>query len=429
VFSENIDGSNSGIITGTLSVLILFYISKEIATHSYEERLTQKLKESEQRFRDISVSVPGVIYQFCLNSEGGRSFAFVSPRIYDMLGIKAENIMQDAEVWFSRIHPDDIQSLEASILESWQNMSIWNWTGRIVTADGRTGWCEGVSVPRKINNETVWNGIVLDITEKKEAELTLINSYDVMECMVQERTKELVAAKELAEESAETKSKFLAHMSHEFRTPLNAIIGFSQLLQMGNVTALQSEYVEEISSAGDHLLALVNDLLDLEKIEAGKMLIKLEPVNVGDLFADVDALMMPAAAVKNITIINECKDEDIFVLADKVRLRQVLLNLMSNAIKYNLENGAITVGCEIDGDYRRIKVTDTGIGVKQESFEKLFEPFDRLGAEAGITNGTGIGLAISKRLAEMMDGTIGVESESGRGSTFWVRLPDSKDAG
>ncbi len=235
-------------------------------------------------------------------------------------------------------------------------------------------------------------------------------------------------ARQAAEQANEAKSEFLSRMSHELRTPLNSILGFGQLMEMSQkepLTTGQHKRVDQILKAGQHLLNLINEVLDISKIEAGRMEISPEQVDVGRTLSEVLDLTIPLATTNQIRIHMLLENKrPIFVTADLQRLKQVLLNLVANAIKYNVIGGDVWLDCTPgpNGGWR-ISVRDTGPGLTAEQQERLFQPFERLGADSREVEGTGLGLALSKRLAELMGGSIGVESESGRGSTFWVDLP------
>lgn len=253
-------------------------------------------------------------------------------------------------------------------------------------------------------------GIDRDITERKQVEEAL------------NRTKEM------AEEASRSKSEFLSRMSHELRTPMNAILGFAQLLTMSRkepLTPGQKERVRQVVKGGQHLLDLINEVLDISRIEAGRLQISPEPVSVRESIQEVLDLTMPLAEDRHIQLHANVEPESHpYVMADRQRLKQILLNLLSNAVKYNYDGGSVMISHAKAGPDRwRISVTDTGSGIAPESFGRLFTPFERLVANTSNVEGTGLGLALAKRLIELMHGMIGVESTVGRGSTFWIELP------
>jgi PAS domain S-box-containing protein len=255
----------------------------------------------------------------------------------------------------------------------------------------------------------------------------VMRQAEELEERVQERTLELQQAQAEADRANQAKSDFLSRMSHELRTPLNAILGFGQLIEMRAETPQDRESVEQILKGGRHLLNLINEVLDISRVEAGGLSLSPEPVQVGDVVLRVVDLARPLASPRRITFQTEGLLTDRYVLADNQRLQQVLLNFVSNSIKYNHEGGRVTVACHEDGTGRlRISVTDTGPGIPAALQSRLFTPFDRLGADAHGIEGTGLGLALSKRLVEAMGGLIGLESAEGRGSTFWVELPETR---
>nr|MBA2460445.1 HAMP domain-containing histidine kinase [Actinomycetota bacterium] len=212
-------------------------------------------------------------------------------------------------------------------------------------------------------------------------------------------------------------------MSHELRTPMNAVLGFAQLLELGEIDEQQRESVDQILRAGNHLLALINEVLDVARIEAGKLSLSVEPVDADEALTEAVDLIRPLAADRSITISVQGGGTDACVQADRQRLKQILLNLLSNAVKYNRTNGRVEIGLERRaGERLRITVSDTGAGIAREQLERLFAPFERLDADAGQVEGTGLGLTLSKGLAEAMGGQLGVDSRLGAGSTFWVEL-------
>ncbi len=236
---------------------------------------------------------------------------------------------------------------------------------------------------------------------------------------------ELIQAKAAAEKANLAKSDFLSSMSHELRSPLNAILGFAQLMDsdVSPPTDAQKESIGQILSAGWYLLDLINEVLDLSLIESGKMSLSRETMSIAEVLLDCQTMIEPQALNRNINItFPEC-DPVCFISADRTRVKQVLINLLSNAIKYNRAGGTVVVDCVVRSPQRiRISITDTGPGLTPENLDQLFQPFNRLGQEGGTEEGTGIGLVVSKRLVELMGGEIGVESQVGSGSQFWIEL-------
>jgi PAS domain S-box-containing protein len=259
-------------------------------------------------------------------------------------------------------------------------------------------------------------GIGEDITNQKEAEESIRQARDE------------------AERANRSKSEFLSRMSHELRTPLNAILGFGQLLELESLSEEQEESVRHIMSGGRHLLGLINEVLDIARIEAGRMTVSLEPVSLTTLLQDVAQLVAPLAQEREIQMLQTTEGgSDLYAYADRQRLKQIFLNLLSNAIKYNRRGGEVAIStrrvCEDSGQIVgvRVEVADTGIGLSAEALGHLFTPFQRLGAEKTDVDGVGLGLALSKRLVELMDGVIGAQSTLGKGSMFWVELPAAQN--
>jgi signal transduction histidine kinase/CheY-like chemotaxis protein len=223
------------------------------------------------------------------------------------------------------------------------------------------------------------------------------------------------------------KSDFLSSMSHELRTPLNAILGFAQLLEMDSPSPIQERSVGQILKAGWHLLALINEILDLSLIESGKMSLSLESVSLADVMLECQSMIEPQAQKRGIRVAFPQFDTPIFVKADRMRTKQVLINLLSNAIKYNTVDGKVSVDCATDHEGRvRISVSDTGAGLTPDKLNHLFQPFNRLGQEGLAEEGTGIGLVVCKRLTELMGGAIGVKSTVGKGCVFWIDLDSAE---
>jgi PAS domain S-box-containing protein len=239
----------------------------------------------------------------------------------------------------------------------------------------------------------------------------------------------LTDAKAAAEKANVAKSEFLSSMSHELRSPLNAILGFAQLMESESPapTAAQGESIIQILNAGWYLLELINEILDLATIESGKLSMSLEPVAINELLLECKAMIEPLAQRRSVRMSFLRSDAQYCVHADRTRIKQVLINLLSNAIKYNTVGGTVVVECAVNPETSRVRisVTDTGPGLVPDKLAQLFQPFNRLGQEVSGEEGTGIGLVVSKRLVELMDGVIGVESSVGSGSSFWVELPST----
>ena len=255
---------------------------------------------------------------------------------------------------------------------------------------------------------------ISDFTERKRFERAL-----------QQTNIEMESAKSAAEKANLAKSDFLSGMSHELRSPLNAILGFAQLMESDSPapTASQTARLAQILQAGWYLLRLINEILDLAVIESGQLLLSREAVSLAEVMSECQSMMEPEAQQRGIRMTFPHFNNPVFVRADMTRLKQIVINLLSNAIKYNKEQGTVVVDCTVSAPARiRISVKDTGAGLPPEKVAQLFQPFNRLGQEAGSVPGTGIGLVVTKRLAELMNGVLGVESTPGEGSVFWCEL-------
>jgi signal transduction histidine kinase/ActR/RegA family two-component response regulator len=275
--------------------------------------------------------------------------------------------------------------------------------------------------------------IAREAQERARARQEVMRLNEQLEQRVHERTMQLELANselELAIEEAraanQAKSAFLSSMSHELRTPLNAILGFAQILSsnaMPTTPEQKLEFSNHILKSGRHLLTLINEILDLAKVEAGALTLSMEAVGLGEVLAECRTMIEPLAAARGIRVLFPDGCPGVQLRADRTRLKQVLLNLLSNAVKYNREGGAVVLDCSEAGPQRlRLSVRDTGMGLESSQVAALFQPFNRLGQEGGTQEGTGIGLVVTRRLVELMGGEIGVTSSPGVGSVFWIEL-------
>jgi PAS domain S-box-containing protein len=289
----------------------------------------------------------------------------------------------------------------------------------------RERWCTYHQLPNGALELKTHSGRVLRIVDRPTAEHGTVS---LMMDMTEERLRadELRAARASAEAASAAKSELLASMSHELRTPLNAVLGFAQLLQRDKKQPLsdrQLERVDHVLRGGEHLLKLIDEVLDLSRIEAGGVTISAEPMTLPEVLLEVFTTLEPMAQRAGVSVAVSAHRDLPVVIADRTRLAQILMNFGSNAIKYNKSGGSVRFDVSSGPDSVRINVVDDGIGIPADKRAKIFEPFHRAGQETGPIQGTGIGLAISKRLAELMRGHVGFESETGKGSAFWVEIP------
>ncbi|KAB2954278.1 response regulator [Heliorestis acidaminivorans] len=378
----------------------------------------EKLAQRDQLLTKLSQQVPGAIYQYQMYPDGYSCFPFSSEGIWDIYEVTPEEVKKDAEKVFTRIHPEDYQQVVGSIQESYEKHIIWVDEYRVVLPERGQRWLQGMAQPEKLPDGSVlWHGYLTDITERKKAEEALLAT-----------NQELEKAMKQAEAANVAKSQFLANMSHEIRTPMNGIMGFLHLLEETETTQQQEKYIDYIKTSTENLLTIINDILDLSKIESSKL--EIENISF-DLRSTIETAVISFAQQAN------SKGVDLSLLVqpsvpqqvkgDPTRLRQILTNLVNNAVKFT-KQGRVTVEVRLQAETDststlRLTIKDTGIGMGPEILEKLYQPFYQADSSNTRTyGGTGLGLVITKNLLKLMGGTIQVESTPSKGSTFTVTL-------
>ena len=372
----------------------------------------------------------------------GGVFESWSETLPELVGLSEEAMPKTACDWLPLVHPDDRERFRRDLIDAGRLGTHRELEYRLVRADGQVIHVRGVIEPIDElcglgagPGPGRWFCTLQDITGHRRAEEQIRRANEELEARVDERTLqlqisncELAFATAAAERANRSKSEFLSNMSHELRTPLNAIVGFGQLLAMPGLMqrdeAQRNGLIEHIVDGGRHLLTLISEILNLAQIEAGKVEVNVERVALGPLLAECDAMVDPLAAKRDVMMRFPMRC-DHHVQADRMRLKQVVLNLVSNAIKYNRPEGKVHVDCEAHDGWVRINVRDTGLGLDAAQLSSLFEAFNRLGQDTSSEEGSGIGLVVTKRLVELMGGRIGVTSRVGVGSVFYVELPTS----
>jgi PAS domain S-box-containing protein len=382
-----------------------------------ERKETERaLQESEEKLRAVLAASPDIFTTIGPGGELGPP----SPAVYRILGYTPEEYERIDR--FEIVHPED-KERTGQALQSLLQGSALEMRFRVRHADGHWVMLEARGQAMR-GEDGALRGVVMvsrDVTENVALEDALRGAKDEAEHAKEQAEQ----AREDAERANNAKSEFLSRMSHELRTPLNAVLGFGQLLEMDGLDPQQLESVQQILKGGRHLLDLINEVLDIARIETGRITLSPEPVQVHEALSGAVELVRPLAHDRAIELeVDELEAGDPYVLADRQRLRQVLLNLLSNAVKYNREAGKVILRIEsVEGDGLRISVADQGAGIPDDKMDRLFTPFDRLDVEATGVEGTGLGLALSKRLVEAMGGTMAVKSVLGEGSTFSVEFP------
>ncbi len=359
---------------------------------------------------------------------------YVSAGVEELHEVPAEQVLADASTLYEQNLPEYREEIDRRERLAAHDGGRFTIELRYRTPSGAIKWSRISSEARAAGDDLlIWDGVEVDITDRKEAELELARHRDELEALVSERTAELERTNVELVEASRAKSTFLANMSHELRTPLNSIIGFSDVLLQGlagTMSDRQHDQIEMIHRSGMHLLSLINDVLDLSKIESGRVALKVSAFNATELVRDVLGSFGAQAAGKGLALEWAAPGDDVVVRSDSMKVRQILLNLVGNAVKFT-DRGSVRVQLEPrPTGGARITVRDTGRGIAADLLPRIFEPFWQ--CDDDITRmrpaGTGLGLAISREYAEMLGGTLGVESELDKGSAFTLEVP-TLDAG
>ena len=367
---------------------------------------------NDRYLREIAEHVPGMAYRvhLPLEGDGQAHYSFVSPGIRYIYGVDPEQLLADARLLRRFRHPDDMAHVDAAVSAALARAAPLNVAFRIVVG-GQLKWVQ-MSSSAVVGGlrEQVRVGVVLDVTAQQQADA-------------------LRGERDRADGERRQMLEFLSRVSHELRTPLNGILGFAQLIEMESDTpGLQRRWARQLLDSGRHLLALVDDVLDLTGARSGRMPVQLDEVDLAPVLREAWGMVRADAEARELLFSGvPLARGDLAVRADRRRLLQVLVNLLSNAVKYNRTAGSVDLAVEREGDAEgervRIDVIDSGPGLTPQQMARLFLPFDRLGAQHGSVPGTGLGLALSRQLAESMDGTLHADSVAGEGCTFSLRLP------
>jgi len=369
-----------------------------------EEKVKERTSELMAAVSRLETFFEVSLDMLCIANQQGQ-FIKLSKAFEDVLHYKRSEL--EGAQFLEFVHEEDIDSTLAAMADLQNNRRIVKFVNRYRTKEGGYRFIEWYSSP--VGNFIY--AVARDVTEQTQKEI------------------ELIQARRSAEEANASKSNFLSRMSHELRTPMNSILGFAQLLEMGELSDTQEASVKHILTSGRHLLQLINEVLEISRIEAGSINLSIEPVNITNSIKSICAMVAPLAEKEKIQIVYDKSINDEYkVIADNQRINQILTNLISNAIKYNNENGKVYLSLEpmeSEGGITmiRVNVKDTGIGISANDQAKLFNPFERLGAQNSSIEGTGLGLAVTKELVQALNGNIGLESEPGQGSTFWFEFP------
>ncbi len=390
-----------------------------------------KLAEHDQRamaarYRRVMESTHDGIWERDLRTNQ----SWYSPRYKEIMGFADHELPNDRNVMNARIHPDDMEAFTVPYERALREGGQWHYSVRVLHRNGSWRWlrCRARAWPDETGKPAILAGAVTDVTDEMEAVEALRRHRGQLEAVVRERTARLEAARAEAERANRAKSIFLANMSHEIRTPLNGMLGMTELALRVATTETQRRYLELARSSGTSLRAIIDDILDFAKIEAGKLSLDEVEFDPGELMAVTLRSMWPQAHDKGLAVHFDCRGPALRLLGDPVRVRQIATNLLSNALKFTVA-GQVRFVVEVEGSpgascSLRLEVTDTGMGMDEATLERVFHPFEQADASVSRTvGGTGLGLSIVRSLCELMGGRIQARSQLGVGSTFEVWLP------
>jgi signal transduction histidine kinase len=354
----------------------------------------------------IANHVSGVFYQYRLDADGHSSFPFASIGIESVYEVSPAEVQADASIVFSRLHPDDLAAVKAGIEISASTMQEWVQRYRVCLPKRGVRWLEGHATPERTPDGAIlWHGFIRDVTERHALQ-----------------TAQQAAAE--AERANTAKTEFMSKVSHELRTPLNAILGFTQLMLLDqSLPAHNRKQLDHVHDAGTHLLDLVNDILDLSRIQLGQQSLSIKTVDIGASIESALRLIQPMVVKAGVLV--SAMPVHSSVLADERALLQVLTNVLSNGVKYNRVGGTLHIDVRESADAVQVIVCDEGEGISAERREQLFQPFNRLGAEHGNVPGTGLGLVITRQLVSAMNGRFEIQDRTEGGTCFMIELPVS----
>jgi PAS domain S-box-containing protein len=394
---------------------LLVWVSRDITDRKQAE---QALRQSETKFQSLAANIPGAIYDFIAYADGSSGMQYISPACQEIFEIAPETFLQHPQIVFELLHPDDRQGFAQAVALSNQTLEPLAHEWRIVTPSGKVKWVRANSRPeRRSNGDIVRYGVVTDVSDRKQAE------------------QELNQAKQVAEAANQAKSEFFANMSHELRTPLNVILGFTQLMARdASINAKQLSNLKIVNNSGEHLLELINDVLDMSKIEAGRAILNETSLDLYHLLNTLIDMFQYKANAKGLQLLF-VKDPAVpqYITIDENKLRQVLINLLGNAIKFTHE-GRVTMGVSMQNPESMSEnpqalivfdVTDTGPGIPETEQERIFEAFVQSESGQKSQSGTGLGLPISRKFVQLMGGEMTVKSQLRQGATFRFSVPVS----